>query len=65
MAFTFSFGRCLEKPEAKLKHYRGGKLMALQIRYLGWTAFEITTQEGTRVLLDPMLAGDPGGARQQ
>jgi L-ascorbate metabolism protein UlaG (beta-lactamase superfamily) len=35
-------------------------MMALQIRYLGWTAFELISEEGTRVLLDPMLAGDPG-----
>lgn len=31
--------------------------MGLEIRYLGWTAFEITTEIGTRLLLDPMLAG--------
>lgn len=31
--------------------------MSVQLRYLGWTAFEITTQQGTRILLDPMLAG--------
>ena len=31
--------------------------MALEIRYLGWTAFELITSSGTRVLLDPMLSG--------
>jgi L-ascorbate metabolism protein UlaG (beta-lactamase superfamily) len=31
--------------------------MAIQLRYLGWTAFELTTQKGTRILIDPMLAG--------
>ena len=31
--------------------------MSIQIRYLGWSAFELTTPKGTRILLDPMLAG--------
>ncbi len=31
--------------------------MALEIRYLGWTAFELITSQGTRILLDPMLSG--------
>ena len=33
--------------------------MAIEVRYLGWTAFEIITQKGTRILLDPMLEGRP------
>jgi len=33
--------------------------MTVNIRYLGWTAVEITTQQGTRILLDPMLEGRP------
>ena len=33
--------------------------MAVQIRYLGWTAFELITERETRVLLDPMLIGRP------
>ncbi len=32
--------------------------MALEIRYFGWTAFELVTEKGTRVLVDPMLAGN-------
>lgn len=32
--------------------------MAVEIRYFGWTAFELVTEKGTRVLLDPMLAGN-------
>lgn len=31
--------------------------MALEIRYLGWTAFELVTTGGTRILLDPMITG--------
>jgi L-ascorbate metabolism protein UlaG (beta-lactamase superfamily) len=31
--------------------------MTVQLRYLGWTAFEITSEPGTRILLDPMLTG--------
>ncbi len=31
--------------------------MALQIHYLGWTAFELTTEENTRIVLDPMISG--------
>lgn len=33
--------------------------MSLTIRYLGWTAFEVTAEDGKRVLLDPMIAGRP------
>jgi L-ascorbate metabolism protein UlaG (beta-lactamase superfamily) len=33
--------------------------MAVRFRYLGWTAFEITMDDGFRILLDPMLAGRP------
>ncbi len=33
--------------------------MAITLRYLGWTAFEITMADGFRILLDPMLAGRP------
>ena len=33
--------------------------MAIQIRYLGWTAFELTVDGGPRILLDPMLSGRP------
>jgi L-ascorbate metabolism protein UlaG (beta-lactamase superfamily) len=31
--------------------------MALTIRYLGWTACEFITRQGTRILVDPFLAG--------
>ena len=31
--------------------------MAIQMRYLGWTAFELTTPNGKRILIDPMLSG--------
>ena len=34
-------------------------LMAINIRYLGWTAFHLSTDAGTTMLLDPMLNGDP------
>ena len=33
--------------------------MALEIRYLGWTAFELITEQGVRVLIDPLLEGRP------
>jgi L-ascorbate metabolism protein UlaG (beta-lactamase superfamily) len=33
--------------------------MTINIRYLGWTAFHLSTDEGTTMLLDPMLNGDP------
>ncbi len=33
--------------------------MAVTFRYLGWTAFEITLEDGRRIILDPMLAGRP------
>lgn len=32
--------------------------MAINIRFLGWTAFELKTDKGTTLLLDPMLNGD-------
>lgn len=31
--------------------------MALQIQYLGWVAFEFVTEQGTRIVMDPLLAG--------
>ena len=31
--------------------------MAIQLRYLGWSAFEITLEDGRRLVLDPLLAG--------
>ena len=33
--------------------------MTVNIRYLGWTAFHLSTDTGTTILLDPMLNGDP------
>ena len=33
--------------------------MAVNIKYLGWTAFELTTEKGVRVLIDPLLEGRP------
>ena len=33
--------------------------MPLTLRYLGWTAFEFTLEDGRRVIVDPMLAGRP------
>jgi len=33
--------------------------MTVNIRYLGWTAFHLSTEAGTTILLDPMLNGDP------
>ncbi|MFB3819548.1 MAG: MBL fold metallo-hydrolase [Candidatus Methylomirabilales bacterium] len=33
--------------------------MPLTLRYLGWTAFEITLEDGRRLIADPMLAGRP------
>jgi L-ascorbate metabolism protein UlaG (beta-lactamase superfamily) len=33
--------------------------MAVEIRYLGWTAFELKTESGRRILVDPLLAGRP------
>ena len=33
--------------------------MPVTFRYLGWTAFEITLEDGRRIILDPMLAGIP------
>jgi L-ascorbate metabolism protein UlaG (beta-lactamase superfamily) len=31
--------------------------MSIKIRYLGWTAFELTFENGVRLITDPMLAG--------
>jgi len=31
--------------------------MAVNLRYLGWSAFEITLEDGRRLVLDPMLTG--------
>ena len=31
--------------------------MAVQLRYLGWAAFEVTLEDGRRVALDPLLNG--------
>ncbi len=33
--------------------------MPITLRYLGWSAFEITVEDGRRLLLDPFLAGLP------
>lgn len=33
--------------------------MALQIQYLGWVAFEFITEQGTRIVMDPLLSGRP------
>jgi L-ascorbate metabolism protein UlaG (beta-lactamase superfamily) len=33
--------------------------MAIKFRYLGWTAFEITMENGFRIIMDPMLQGRP------
>jgi L-ascorbate metabolism protein UlaG (beta-lactamase superfamily) len=33
--------------------------MAITLRYLGWSSFEITLEDGRRIVLDPMLAGSP------
>ncbi len=33
--------------------------MAVSLRYLGWSAFEITVEDGRRLVLDPLLAGVP------
>ncbi len=33
--------------------------MAVTLRYLGWSAFVITLEDGRRLVLDPMLAGSP------
>jgi len=33
--------------------------MALQIQYLGWVAFEFITDQGTRIVMDPLLSGRP------
>jgi L-ascorbate metabolism protein UlaG (beta-lactamase superfamily) len=32
--------------------------MAVQIRYLGWTTFQFVSAQGTKVVMDPFLAGD-------
>ena len=33
--------------------------MAIQIRYLGWVAFQLVTTSGRRIVLDPLLQGSP------
>lgn len=33
--------------------------MALQIQYLGWVAFEFITDQGTRIVMDPLISGLP------
>lgn len=33
--------------------------MGVKIKYIGWTAFELTTEKGIRILIDPLLAGRP------
>jgi len=33
--------------------------MGIKFRYLGWTAFELTMENGLRIILDPMLQGRP------
>jgi len=33
--------------------------MGVSLRYLGWSAFEITVEDGRRLLVDPLLAGMP------
>jgi L-ascorbate metabolism protein UlaG (beta-lactamase superfamily) len=33
--------------------------MSIKFRYLGWTAFELTFENGIRLITDPMLAGRP------
>lgn len=38
----------------------GAPIGPLTIRRVGWAAYEITTEHGTRVLVDPYLGGDEG-----
>jgi L-ascorbate metabolism protein UlaG (beta-lactamase superfamily) len=33
--------------------------VAVTLRYLGWSAFEVTIEDGRQLLLDPLLAGLP------
>src|SRR5512141_1065970 len=33
--------------------------MGVTLRYLGWSAFEITLEDGRRLVVDPMLTGLP------
>ena len=35
--------------------------MSIELRYLGWSAFEVTVEDGRRLLLDPYLSGRPEG----
>ena len=35
--------------------------MSIELRYLGWSAFEVTVEDGRRLLLDPDLSGRPEG----
>lgn len=34
--------------------------MPITLRYLGWSAFEVTIEDGRRLVVDPFLAGLPG-----
>lgn len=34
--------------------------MSVTFRYLGWAGFEITLEDGRRIILDPLLTGRPG-----
>jgi L-ascorbate metabolism protein UlaG (beta-lactamase superfamily) len=33
--------------------------MPIQIEFLGWTAFRLVTENGTKIVVDPSLEGDP------
>ena len=33
--------------------------MAIKIQYLGWVAFEFLTDQGTRIVMDPLIYGSP------
>ena len=35
--------------------------MSIELLYLGWSAFEVTVEDGRRLLLDPYLSGRPEG----
>jgi len=35
------------------------EIMSIELRYLGWSAFEVTIEDGRRLLLDPYLSGRP------
>ena len=36
-----------------------GQLMGVKLRWLGHSAFEVTSPNGTRLLLDPFITGNP------